>query len=170
MTGSVPDVLADPVGVVVSLITGVEPDLDRHAAEAAVRSVAGGRAKRRKLAQSLTRRPAVLADGRSPAPRVAGNLLIALRNAGASVISPPVCVTCDKQLRTLQRRGEDWYCSVCIRRAGTLLGLRPGPRSSPAVTGKDSPAARSAPIGMTGTRWPSWPPRSRRWIPRCQPT
>ena len=118
MSGSAPDVLADPVGVVLSLITSVEPDLDRHAAEAAIRSAAGGRAKQRKLAQALTRRPAVLTDGRSPAPRVAGNLLIALRNVGASVISPPVCVTCGKQLRTLQRRGEDWFCSVCIRRPG----------------------------------------------------
>ncbi len=118
MSSGVPDVLADPVAVVVSLITSVEPGLDRQAAEEAIRSVAGGRAKQRKLAQALTRRPAVLTDGRSPAPRVAGDLLIALRNVGASVISPPVCVTCGKPLRTLQRRGEDWFCSVCIRRPG----------------------------------------------------
>jgi hypothetical protein len=28
-------------------------------------------------------------------------------------ISPPVCAECGKHLRTLQRRGEDWYCGVC---------------------------------------------------------
>ena len=57
-------------------------------------------------------------DGRSPAPRVVGDLLIALRTAGAVVISPPVCAACGKPLRTLQRGGQDWYCSVCIRRPG----------------------------------------------------
>ena len=88
--------LADPVGVIVGLITGVEPALDRAAIEAVVTSVAGGRAKRRKLAQALAERPAVLADGRSPAPRVVGDLLIALRKAGATAISPPVCAGCGK--------------------------------------------------------------------------
>jgi len=39
--------------------------------EDVVISVVGGRAKRRKLAQALARRPAILTDGRSPAPRTA---------------------------------------------------------------------------------------------------
>lgn len=118
MTTGIPEVLTDPASVAVSLITGIEPGLGRAAAQEAVTRVADGRAKRRKLAQAMTRRPAVLTDGRSPAPRVVGDLLIALRQAGAVVISPPVCVRCGKPLRTLQRRGEDWYCSVCIRRPG----------------------------------------------------
>jgi hypothetical protein len=46
-----------------------------------------------------------------------GDLLIALRNAGATKISPPVCAECGKPLHTLQRRGDDWYCSVCGRRS-----------------------------------------------------
>lgn len=118
MTTDLPDVLADPVGVAVALITSIEPGLDPALAEDAVLGVAGGRAKRRKLAHALTLRPAILADGRSPAPRVVGDLLIALRAAGALVISSPVCAACGKPLRTLQRGGEDWYCSVCIRRPG----------------------------------------------------
>lgn len=121
MTTGIPDVLADPVGIAVALITSIEPGLDPALAEDAVMRVAGGRAKRRKLAQALTQRPAVLADGRSPAPRVVGDLLIALRKAGAEVISPPVCAECGKPLRTLQRGGEDWYCSVCIRRPGRCV-------------------------------------------------
>ncbi|MGH3449269.1 MAG: hypothetical protein ACRDQW_00775 [Haloechinothrix sp.] len=44
---------------------------------------------------------------------VVGSLLIALRTAGALSVSAPVCAGCDKQLRTMQRRGQDWYCSVC---------------------------------------------------------
>ena len=78
-----------------------------------MRRVAACRAKRRRLAQALLDKPSLLTDGRSPAPRVAGVLLIALRQAGAVIISPPVCAGCGKQLRTLQRRGQDWYCGVC---------------------------------------------------------
>ena len=104
---------ADPLGVVVELVAHVEPALDRATIQAIVEAVAGGRAKRRRLAQFLVDRPAVLVDGRSPAPRVVGNLLIALRAAGALRVSPPVCATCGKSLRTLQRRGQDWYCALC---------------------------------------------------------
>jgi hypothetical protein len=109
----IPDVLADPVGVTVALVAGAEPSLSRAAVEDLVISVAGGRAKRRKLAGALAGRPAVLTDGRSPAPRVVGDLLIALRTAGATVISPPACAGCGKDLRTMQRRGQDWYCGAC---------------------------------------------------------
>jgi hypothetical protein len=118
VTTVIPDVLADPVGVTVGLISGIEPGLGQAAIEAAVTSVAGGRAKRRKLAHALAGRPEILTDGRSPAPRVAGDLLIALRNAGATVISPPACAGCGKHLRALQRRGQDWYCAVCGPRPG----------------------------------------------------
>ena len=47
------------------------------------------------------------------APRVIGDLLIALRKAGATVISPPACAGCGKELRTMQRRWQDWYCGGC---------------------------------------------------------
>jgi hypothetical protein len=107
------DAVADPVGVMVTLIAGVEHGLGRDAIRAAVTAVAGGRAKQRRLALALAGRPGVLADGRPPAPRAVGDLLIALVAAGASEISPPACAQCGKALRTMQRRGEDWYCSVC---------------------------------------------------------
>jgi hypothetical protein len=121
---TIPEVIADPIGVIVDLITHVETGLGRGEVEVVVVSVAGGRAKRRKLAQALAQRPAVLADGRSPAPRAAGDLLIALVRAGATTISPPVCAECGKTLRTLQRRGEDWYCGACgpLREPCTACG------------------------------------------------
>ena len=59
----------------------------------------------------------MLADGRSPAPRAVGDLLVALRQAGARSVSPPCCARCGKQLRTFQRRGQDWYCAACGQRA-----------------------------------------------------
>jgi hypothetical protein len=106
-------VISDPVGVITGLITGIEAGLEPSQVQALVAGVAGGRAKRRKLAKALTGRPQVLTDGRSPAPRAVGDLLIVLVKAGATTISPPVCAGCGKRLRTLQRRGEDWYCGVC---------------------------------------------------------
>lgn len=108
-----PEVLTDPIGVLVDLVVRHEPSLDRATVTDVVESLAGGRAKRRRLAQALLDRPTVLADGESPAPRAVADLLIALRKAGATRISPPVCAECGKQLRTFQRRGEDWYCGVC---------------------------------------------------------
>jgi hypothetical protein len=130
VTAGLPDVLADPVGVIVALVAGVEPALSRTAVEDLVISVAGGRAKRRRLAGALAERPAVLTDGRSPAPRAIGDLLIALRRAGATVIAPPACAGCGKALATLQRRGQDWYCGVCGPRrepCGACGSARPVP-------------------------------------------
>ena len=108
-----PEVLADPIGVVVDLIAERKPGLDRSTITRVVEEIAGGRVKRRRLAQALIDRPRVLDDGRSPAPRAVGDLLVALNKAGAAHISAPVCAECGKHLRTLQRRGDDWYCGVC---------------------------------------------------------
>ncbi|MGY4920552.1 site-specific integrase [Streptomyces sp. 900116325] len=99
--------------MITDLVADVEKELGAETIGDVVTAVAGGRAKSRRLAEVLAMRPAVLTDGRSPAPRAIGDLLIELRKAGASAISPPVCVECGKKLRTLQRQGRDWYCSVC---------------------------------------------------------
>jgi len=113
---AVPPVLADPIGVTVALVAATEPGLNPAMIADIVAGVAGGRVKQRRLAQALTDRPAMLRDGRSPAPRVVADLLIALRRAGAAAISDPVCAGCGKPLRSLQRRGPDWYCAPCDRR------------------------------------------------------
>lgn len=110
--------LADPVGTAVALIIRADPGLSREAAEQAVTEVARVRFVRRRLARALAGRPGILADGRSPAPKVAGDLLLALRRAGATAISLPACGGCGKELRTLSRLGQDWYCSTCARRDG----------------------------------------------------
>lgn len=112
MAAPTPEVLADPLGVVVDLVAGVEPNLDRDCITEVVAGVAGGRAKRRRLAQALLARPGILTDGRSPAPEAIGKLLTALREAGAVNVSPPVCTECAKPIRAFQRRGQNWYCGV----------------------------------------------------------
>ncbi|WP_328974250.1 site-specific integrase [Streptomyces canus] len=105
--------VTDPVGLITGLVADVEKELDAETIRAVVTAVAGGRAKSRQVAKALATRPAVLTDGRSPAPRAIGDLLIELRKAGASAVAPPVCAECGKKLRTLQRKGQDWYCGVC---------------------------------------------------------
>ena len=117
-----PRVLADPLAVLVDLIGLADPGLDRKVIGEVAQRVAAGRAKRRSLAQALLDSPSLLIDGRSPAPRAVGDLLIGLRRAGAVTISPPVCADCGKALRTLQRRGEDWYCGVCGPRLEPCAG------------------------------------------------
>jgi hypothetical protein len=110
--------VSDPVGFITDLVAAVDDRLAVERARSVVISVVGGRSKSRRLAAFLAERPAVLTDGRSPAPRAVGDLLIALRKAGAEV-SPPVCAECGTPMRTLQRRGRDWYCGAC--------SLRPAP-------------------------------------------
>lgn len=105
--------VADPIGTILDLIAAVEHRLEPAQIRAAVAGVAGGRAKSRRLALYLVEHPGVLTDGRSPAPRAVADLLIALRAAGAQTVSPPCCAACGKGLRTIQRRGQDWFCSVC---------------------------------------------------------
>ncbi len=109
--------VSDPIGLITDLVAAVERQLTREQIRAVAADVAGGRAKSRRLASALAGRPAVLADGRSPAPRAIGDLLAALRQAGAQAVSPPCCARCGKQLRTFQRSGQDWYCSVCGQHA-----------------------------------------------------
>lgn len=108
------DPLLDPLGAVIAAVVAADPGADRKTVRQVVERVAGGRAKRRRLATAVTGDPAVLRTGRSPAPRVAGDLLLALRTAGATGIPAPFCAGCDREIRSLQRRGDHWYCSPCF--------------------------------------------------------
>ncbi len=115
------DALVDPIGAVVAVVTAVDPALDPDTVRRVVEEVGGGRARRRRLAAALAGDASVLTSGRSPAPMAVGNLLIALRANGSIGVSAPRCATCGRELTSMQRHGENWYCSVCVRR----LSLRP---------------------------------------------
>jgi hypothetical protein len=73
-----PEVLADPLGVVTALLASRAPGLGFDTIEQVVARVAPTRATRRRLAQALVDRPAMLADGRSPAPRAVAELPVAM--------------------------------------------------------------------------------------------
>ncbi len=121
MTQPGDDTLVDPIGTVVAVVTAVDATLDQDTVRQVVEQSSGGRAKRRRLAAALAGDTSVLTSGRSPAPTAVGDLLLALRAAGATGVSPPRCATCGRELALMQRHGQDWYCSVCVRQ----LSLRP---------------------------------------------
>jgi hypothetical protein len=110
------EAIADPVGTVVSLVTAADPALGRDLVRRIVGQVGGGRSKRRRLAAELAGNPSVLTTGRSPASKVAGDLMLALRAAGATGISPLWCAGCGRRVISMQRRGEHWYCAPCFVR------------------------------------------------------
>lgn len=115
--------MVEPVGLVVDFVISADPGVDSQTAREVVIGVAAGRAKARRLAAALAQRPAVLSDGRSPAPLVVGELLVALRAAGAERISAPLCVRCDRPLRgSMARRGQDWCCHPCGRDRARCTG------------------------------------------------
>lgn len=110
------DLLLEPVAAVVDLVLAADGTLDRETMHGIVKQVAGGRAKSRRLAAALAEDPAVLRTGRSPAPKAVGDLLLVLRAAGAAGVAPPRCADCDREITSMQRRGELWYCSPCFTR------------------------------------------------------
>ncbi len=116
------EALADPAGTVVSLVTAADPALEHDLVRRIVEQVGGGRSKRRRLAVELAGDPSVLTTGRSPASKVAGDLMLALRAAGATGISPPWCADCGRRVTSMQRRGEHWYCAPCFVRPEDCAG------------------------------------------------
>lgn len=110
------DPLVDPVGVVAAAVSDADPGLDPATVRSVVERVGGGRAKRRRLAAGIAADASVLRTDRSPAPRVVGDLLLTLRAAGANGIAAPCCAGCGRDITSMQRRGDDWFCSPCFKR------------------------------------------------------
>jgi hypothetical protein len=139
-------VFADPIGVVVDLIIGREPSLDRGTITGIVERVAGGRAKRRRLAQALLDRPGVLDDGRSPAPRAVGDLLITLNRAGATHISPPMCAEWQTPAYAATPR-DDWYCRSAVG-PRTVRRVRTIRRSARGIASENHAVSRIRPTAV----------------------
>jgi hypothetical protein len=115
--------VADPVGLVVRLVAGVEQHLDAERIREVVTGVVRGRTSRRRLAQALRQHSEVLRTGRPPAALSVGRLLLALREAGAHNIAAPRCAECGRQVRYLfSRRGGSWGCSGCFDRHERCAG------------------------------------------------
>jgi len=114
VTGQVADeALADPVGLIVRLVADVEQTLDAGQIREVVIRVAGGRAKRRRLARALRDEPLLPVTGGPPVPWAAGQLLLGLRSAGAGAIAAPRCGECGRSLSYMISRKGHLICSPC---------------------------------------------------------
>lgn len=134
------EVIADPIGLVVRLVTAIEPTLTAGVIRQEVTKIAGGRAKSRRLAQSILTDPTLLTGGRPPIPWAVGQLLLGLRAAGATAIAAPCCGECGRTVSYLISRKGCVICSPCrdktrdLRRMrGRKTGLHPGPARPPAL-------------------------------------
>jgi hypothetical protein len=114
--------VTDPVGTIVALVTAVDPAIEAGTLQRVVEQVGGGRAKRRRLAAELVADSSVLSTGRSPASKAAGDLLLALRAAGTAGAAAPRCAECGREIGSMQRRGDHWYCSPCFTRPEACVG------------------------------------------------
>ncbi|MCI2422880.1 site-specific integrase [Saccharopolyspora sp. K220] len=123
MTSVADEVIADPVGLVVRLVCGVDSHLDSAQVREVVGTVVRERAGRRRLAQALHDDPSLLRTGRPPAPYCVAKLLMALRAAGAQEIPRPRCSECGRECNWVgSRRGGQWACSPCSDKPAVCAG------------------------------------------------
>ena len=116
------EAVTDPVGTIMALVAAVDPAIEAGTLRRVIEQAGGGRAKRRRLAAELAADPSVLSTGRSPASKASGDLLLALRTAGAAGVHAPRCAECGREISSMQRRGDHWYCSPCFTRPETCAG------------------------------------------------
>ncbi len=100
MTENSEEVLADPVGMIVWLVSNVEKHLDADHVRDIVCNLVPSRAGRRNLAQALHDNPSLLRTGKPPAPFRVAKLLMALREAGARDTALPHCGECGRPAPT----------------------------------------------------------------------
>jgi hypothetical protein len=110
---TVEEVAADPVGLVVRLVAGVEPDLEAERIRQVVTTLGAGRAKRRRLARAIRDDPRLLTTGGPPVPWAVGQLLLGLRAVGADRIAAPRCGECGRTVSYLISRRGCVICSPC---------------------------------------------------------
>ena len=159
--------VSDPVGTIVALVAAIDPAIGTATLQRVVEQAGGGRAKRRRLAAELAADPSVLSTGRSPASKAAGDLLLALRAAGAAGVAAPRCAECGREIGSMQRRSDHWYCSPCFTRPEACAACG-NLRKATFRDRHGQPRCSECPD--PATRGPCWPPLSprpiRAWTPR----
>ncbi|MGO4756805.1 site-specific integrase, partial [Streptomyces sp. 2MCAF27] len=123
MTESSEEVLADPVGVIVRMVSNVEKHLNADRVRDIVCTLVRSRAGRRNLAQALHDNPSLLRTGKPPAPFRVAKLLMALHEAGAQDTALPRCGECGRPRPYVgSRSGGRWGCSPCFDKPATCAG------------------------------------------------
>lgn len=110
--------LVEPIQAIVDCVAAVEPHLAVSAIERTVSQIADTRAKQRRLAQALHDAPDLLYSGRPEGPKLIGVLVRALREVGATRVTPPLCARCQRPqvLRALDIEGRR-VCTPCAAAA-----------------------------------------------------
>ena len=116
------DVIADPVGVIVRLVAEADPAMSMEDIRSEVARVAGGRAKRRRLAQAIHDEPSLLTTGGPPVSRAAGELLLGLRAAGSEMIAAPRCGECGRSVSYLAGSAGGLICASCRDKPQSCAG------------------------------------------------
>ncbi|MFI2207907.1 site-specific integrase [Streptomyces sp. NPDC020192] len=123
MTSAPDEVLTDPVGLIVRLVSNVEKHLDPDHIRGIVCTLVRTRAGRRNLAQALHDDPSLLRTGMPPAPFRVAKLLMALREAGAQDVALPHCGECGRPRPYVgSRSGGRWGCSPCFDKSAVCAG------------------------------------------------
>ena len=116
------NVIADPVGVIVRLVAEADPAMSMEDIRSEVTRVAGGRAKRRRLAQAIHDEPSLLTTGGPPVSRAAGELLLGLRAAGSEMIAAPRCGGCGRSVSYLAGSAGGLICASCRDKPQSCAG------------------------------------------------
>ncbi|MFJ2008339.1 site-specific integrase [Streptomyces chartreusis] len=125
MTAADEEILTDPVGLIVRLVSNVEKHLDTDHIRGVVCNLVRSRAGRRNLAQALHDDPFLLRTGKPPAPFRVAKLLMALREAGAQDTALPRCGECGRPRPYVgSRSGGRWGCSPCFDKHAVCAGCR----------------------------------------------
>lgn len=105
-----------PLDAVVQLVGRTERTLDPEQVREAVLEVASRRVDWHRIAIELRDNPGVLQTGCGPSQLKVGNMLAALKKAGAEQVAWPRCCDCGREIaKLMSRRGGLWACSTCTR-------------------------------------------------------
>ena len=122
----------DPVAVIHSIITRLDPGVSREAVAAAVRRAATRPSYQRQLAWALEERPALLTgEGHSAPLRAVPRLIDLLHAAGVAGIVRPECPGCHRVVRIDKPLGGVRVCRTCIARSRIEQCARCGARREP---------------------------------------
>ncbi len=116
--GCPPDGAQDPAGVIVELVTGIDPTLPTDVVAAAVSAAVSRPAQRHQLAWALSDRPELLtgAGAEAPVPSVL-RLIELLCAAGASSIARPPCPHCRRVIPLVKPRNGVRLCRNCVAKS-----------------------------------------------------
>ena len=124
----------DPTGVLIDLVTSIDPALDAQFVRAAIEVAAPQLGQRRRLAWALQDRPELLtgAGAQAPVPTVL-RLIDALAERGSGRIVCPPCPGCGRVIALVKPRDGVRLCRNCVAKSRAETCSRCGAHREPAT-------------------------------------